>query len=138
MTCYILSVNCEWSNWSSFSSCSKSCGGGTQFQSRSKVTEEANGGTCTYNCKSNGGCEVYFQANGLYSGASKGSCFPKSFGGECIGTPRFCEKCIIKCQGKGFGSFDEEVWRIIRILSTICISEKMSLMKFEWNEVMHF
>ena len=73
---------------------------------------EANGGTCTYNCKSNGGCEVYFKADGLYSGASKGSCFPQSFGGDCIGTPRFCEKCISKCQGKDVGHFDEEVWGI--------------------------
>ena len=71
---------------------------------------EANGGTCTYNCKSNGGCEVYFKADGLYSGASKGSCFPQSFGGDCIGTPKFCEKCISKCQGKAVGRFDEEVW----------------------------
>ena len=95
--------------------------------------------TCTYSCNSNGSCDVeYWHANGPYVGNTKGSCFPPSFGGDCSGTPRFCEECISKCQGKGFGSFDEEVWRIIRILSTICISEKMSLMKFEWNEVMHF
>ena len=70
---------------------------------------EADGGTCTYNCKSDGGCNVSFKANGLYNGNSKGSCFPLNFGGDCIGTPRFCTDCIDKCQGQGVGSFNEEV-----------------------------
>ena len=74
--------------------------------------KEADGGICSYNCKSDGGCEVHFKANGLYSGASKGSCFPQSFGGDCIGTLRFCDKCISRCPGNGEYQFLEEVWGI--------------------------
>ena len=39
-------VNCQWSIWSQYSECTKSCGGGTQFKSRIKIIPESDGGTC--------------------------------------------------------------------------------------------
>ena len=47
MTCYILSVNCQWSSWSTSSSCTKSCGGGTLHETRHKTVKENHGGTCS-------------------------------------------------------------------------------------------
>ena len=43
---YVISVNCQWSSWSRYSGCTKSCGGGTQFKSRIKTIPESDGGTC--------------------------------------------------------------------------------------------
>ena len=40
-------VNCQWGGWSQYSTCSKSCGGGTQAKSRSKTVEEKYGGKCS-------------------------------------------------------------------------------------------
>ena len=40
------SVDCEWSAWASYASCSKSCGGGTKQRQRYKSVQESNGGTC--------------------------------------------------------------------------------------------
>ena len=37
-------VDCEWSDWSNATTCSKTCGGGKQFQTRIIVTAEENGG----------------------------------------------------------------------------------------------
>ena len=43
----IISVNCQWSSWSRYSGCTKSCGGGTQFTKRTKTIQESDGGTCS-------------------------------------------------------------------------------------------
>ena len=37
-------VDCEWSGWGNATTCSKSCGGGKHFQTRTIVTHEENGG----------------------------------------------------------------------------------------------
>ena len=44
---FYVSVNCEWERWGAFSSCTKTCGGGTMYRTRSKSREEEFGGTCT-------------------------------------------------------------------------------------------
>ena len=49
--------------------------------------------SCSYNCKSDGGCEV-----SKYGWL--GFCFPPSFGGVCFGTPPGCSDCNQKCQRK--------------------------------------
>ena len=62
---------------------------------------------CQYTCLGSGGCDTTYSPPGLYSGKTKGSCFPQSFGGDCIGIPENCEACnkVIDCQGKyGSGS----------------------------------
>ena len=39
-------VNCQWGEWNQYSTCSKSCGNGTQTRSRSKSVIEKYGGKC--------------------------------------------------------------------------------------------
>ena len=41
-----ISVDCEWAEWVE-GICSTTCGTGQQNNTRVKLTEEANGGTCT-------------------------------------------------------------------------------------------
>ena len=38
-------VNCKWGEWRK-GPCSVSCGGGIRTKTRTKITEESNGGTC--------------------------------------------------------------------------------------------
>ena len=41
-------VDCVWNEYGEWSSCTKTCGGGTRFRSRSKHIEDSNGGDkCT-------------------------------------------------------------------------------------------
>ena len=55
MTCYILSVNCQWSSWSSSykdvqmynEQCVESCGGAALHETRHKTVKENHGGTCS-------------------------------------------------------------------------------------------
>ena len=52
----ILGIHCEWSEWA-VGRCSAECGTGTRFKTRSKIIEEANGGTCTGNTTENETCK---------------------------------------------------------------------------------
>ena len=38
-------IHCEWDEWT-IGECSKTCGTGTRINNRTKLVEEANGGTC--------------------------------------------------------------------------------------------
>ena len=71
----------------------------------------ATGGECSYECKKTGVCQVDFEANGSYSGGTRGSCTSEEFGwsGDCSGTPRFCTDCKHKCSGKWGTNFSEIV-----------------------------
>ena len=40
-----LAIHCEWDDWI-LGECSKTCGTGTRINNRTKLVEEANGGTC--------------------------------------------------------------------------------------------
>ena len=41
------SEECVWGPWSTWLSCSKTCGGGTKTRSRTKTKVEQNGGNCS-------------------------------------------------------------------------------------------
>ena len=41
-----VAIDCEWSEWS-IGNCSAECGTGTRINTRVKLVEESNGGTCT-------------------------------------------------------------------------------------------
>ena len=55
---YIISVNCQWSSWSGYSGCTKSCGGGTQFKTRIKTIPESDGGTCFGEKENSRNCNI--------------------------------------------------------------------------------
>lgn len=42
---HIIAINCEWGEWV-IGKCSAECGTGTRTNTRDKIVEEANGGTC--------------------------------------------------------------------------------------------
>ena len=44
-----IEVDCTWAPWKSWSTCTKSCGGGTRRKNRIKLVIEAYGGTCSGN-----------------------------------------------------------------------------------------
>ena len=40
-----MSVNCAWGDWSAYTGCTKTCGGGKQYRYRTILTHDENGGT---------------------------------------------------------------------------------------------
>ena len=82
----------------------------------------ATGGECKYECIAVDGindyCQVYFEANGAYSGSIIGACtmagileegFDVADHRTCRGTPRFCKDCEHKCTGRLGTNFTELV-----------------------------
>ncbi len=68
------------------------------------VTAPLESAACEYTCQPNGGCSVLLITNGGFvSGNVLGSCFPKSFGGACSGTPKACHDCSHVCQSEKQG-----------------------------------
>ena len=76
---------------------------------QSEPSNLADGGTCTYVCKQNKFCNVNFDANGPFSGRTKGLCFDYENRHDCEGTPTFCENCDSKCRGRVGATFSELV-----------------------------
>ena len=44
-SCLVPPVDCEWNDWLT-GECSQTCGGGLRINTRTKKTEESNGGVC--------------------------------------------------------------------------------------------
>ena len=42
---FLYQVNCAWGDYSAYSACTKTCGGGKQYRFRTILTHEENGGT---------------------------------------------------------------------------------------------
>ena len=55
---FFVSVNCIWSNWSNWDSCSKSCGNGIRTRSRSKTVLEKYGGSCSGQASNSQSCII--------------------------------------------------------------------------------
>lgn len=51
-------VNCRVNNWSSWTSCSRSCGGGQASRTRQKTVTESCGGGCAYHLKETRTCNT--------------------------------------------------------------------------------
>ena len=65
---------------------------------RKTTTQTSSDDVCDYQCKPGGSCIVKYTGP-LRSGQTSGSCFPRSFGGSCSGTPRECQECksVLTC-----------------------------------------
>ena len=52
-----IAVDCQWGEWK-FGECSATCGNGTRTNTRTKLTEEQNGGTCSGSTNETESCNV--------------------------------------------------------------------------------
>ena len=68
----ITPVDCQWDLWQT-GDCSKSCGGGTRTNIRSKIVEEENGGVCIGNATITESCNEDVFCPGKFSSRTK--CF---------------------------------------------------------------
>lgn len=68
-------THCRVNSWSSWSSCSRSCGGGTSSRSRKKIITESCGGRCPYSLRSSKRCNTNCcPVNCVYTWSSWSSC----------------------------------------------------------------
>ena len=56
--CFLLSVDCSWTNWGPWGSCSKTCGSGTMTRSRSKNGPILGGSECSGSSSSSTSCNT--------------------------------------------------------------------------------
>ena len=56
---FLVIVDCQWNGWQSWSSCSKSCGGGMRTQNRRKSVNENYGGKCTGGSSKEESCNTH-------------------------------------------------------------------------------
>ena len=54
---YFLVTNCQWGNWT-LGECSRRCGKGTRTNTRKRIVEEANGGTCAGESSMTENCNI--------------------------------------------------------------------------------
>ena len=88
-------VNCQWTSWGSWQSCSVSCGGGTRRRTRTKYIIDQNGGLdCTgdnqefQNCNTNSCPPECANPSGIGDGvcdASNNNALCDFDGGDCQG-----------------------------------------------------
>ena len=64
------SVDCEWNQFGNWSSCSETCGGGEKSRTRSKKTEEQNGGRCPGKAIETNSCNTDSCPSGTFKGSS--------------------------------------------------------------------
>merc|ERR1712136_358172 len=105
-------IHCEWDDWI-LGECSKTCGTGTRINNRTKLVEEANGGTCdgqpsaieecnTEPCPVNcvwgewidGNCSV--PCGGGYQINFREKLVSEMYGGECEGDSETEEECNVQ------------------------------------------
>ena len=61
------SVDCKWGEWRN-GPCSVSCGGGIRTKTRTKITEESNGGTCNGTASETEMCNINQCPNNIQTG----------------------------------------------------------------------
>jgi len=108
--CMIAEVHCEWHDWQ-LGECSQTCGGGTRMNTRTKKTEEQNGGTCEGEATMEDVCNtqvcppIHCVWNDWVTGECSDTCgsgtrkntrtklVTEENGGTCTGPPTEIEEC---------------------------------------------
>ena len=81
---------------------SKNCSRGGSRQTKRRPANNSGfgsqSGPCKYDCSPSGSCTVTYTGP-RRAGRTSGSCFPRSYGGSCNGTPAECQNCntVLSC-----------------------------------------
>ena len=63
---YFLTADCIWESWRDWSTCSKTCGGGTQIRGRRVASFETKGGNCNGEIAEQQECNTDLCPAGMY------------------------------------------------------------------------